>query len=130
MSISGKRILVVDDEDSLRRNFAALLGLEGAIAYPLANGAEAVRWLEENTEGCDAVIMDLQMPVMDGMTATKYIREVLGIAELPIIAVTGQSLHKIEKEALQAGFTHVLEKPVKFNELLQTIGQLLHLKNP
>lgn len=73
--------------------------------------------------------MDLQMPVMDGMTAVKHIREVLEIVALPIIAITGQSLHDVGDEAIKTGFNHVLEKPVEFDDLLKTIRQFLHLKS-
>lgn len=128
MPISGKQILVVDDDDSLRRGLAWLLEYEGAITYQFENGAAAVDWLEGNSNSCDAIIMDLQMPVMDGMTAVKHIREILEIVALPIIAITGQSLHHVGDAAIKAGFTHVLEKPVDFDDLLKTIRQFLHLK--
>lgn len=130
MSISGRRILVVDDDASLRRSLAWLLEYEGAIAYQFENGATAVDWLEGSPDGCDAVIMDLQMPVMDGMTAVRHIREILELVALPIIAITGQSLRHVGDEAIKAGFTHVLEKPVEFDDLLKTILQFLHLKTP
>lgn len=128
MPISGKQILVVDDEGSLRRSLAWLLEYEGAITHQFENGAAVVDWLEGNPNRCDAIVMDLQMPVMDGMTAVKHIREVLEIVALPIIAITGQSLHRVGDEAIKAGFTHVLEKPVEFDHLLKTIRQFLHLK--
>ena len=120
---------MVDDDAALRRSFAWLLEYEGAIVYQFENGATAVDWLEGSSDGCDAVIMDLQMPVMDGMTAVRHIREILELVALPVIAITGQSLHKIEEGAIKAGFTHVLEKPVEFDDLLKTIKQFLHLKN-
>ena len=119
---------MVDDDAALRRSFAWLLEYEGAIVYQFENGATAVDWLEGSSDGCDAVIMDLQMPVMDGMTAVRHIREILELVALPVIAITGQSLHKIEEVAIKAGFTHVLEKPVEFADLLKTIKQFLDLK--
>ena len=57
MSISGRRILVVDDDAALRRSFAWLLEYEGAIVYQFENGATAVDWLEGSPDGCDVVIM-------------------------------------------------------------------------
>ncbi|NBS16633.1 MAG: response regulator [Gammaproteobacteria bacterium] len=118
MPISGKKILVVDDDDSLRRGLAWLFEYEGAITYQFENGAAAVDWLEGNPNSCDAIIMDLQMPVMDGMTAIKHIREVLEIVALPIIAITGQSLRDVGDEAIKTGFNHVLEKPLGTSEKL------------
>lgn len=80
--ISGKQILMVDDDDSLRRGLAWLLEYEGAIRHQFESGVAEVDWLEGNPNSCDAIIFD-------GMTAVKHIREVLEIIALAIIATTG-----------------------------------------
>ena len=69
----------------------------------------------------DAVLMDIQMPVMDGLAATRAIREQLGLADLPIIALTAGVLTEQRRQALEAGANDFLAKPVDLGELVAAL---------
>lgn len=95
-----------------------------------SNGLEAVEKFEK--ENYDLILMDMQMPVMDGLTATKKIREiekVKGEGNIPIIALTAYALEEQKRLCLEGGCSLHLGKPVKKDELLRAIlSQTQYLK--
>ena len=94
------------------------LRLEGA-AVTLANdGAAALEWLRRDPQAYGLVLMDVQMPVMDGLTAARRIRCELGLNDLPLIALTAGALPHEREAALAAGMNDVLTKPVRLEALV------------
>ncbi len=114
--LSGFRILVVDDNGINRQLLARALSREGAVVTMAGDGLQAVTQLREG--GIDAVLMDVQMPVMDGLTATRAIRRDLGLTELPVIAVSAGVLPEERQNALDAGVNGFLPKPVDLEEMV------------
>lgn len=107
------RVLVVEDDEVCRELLNHLLGARGVEVLSAANGKEAVDI--GLTQSCDFVLMDLQMPVMDGWQATRALRD--GGFTKPIIAVTGAS--ELEGAQLsKMGFDGYFPKPIDYRRLL------------
>ncbi|MHC5004688.1 MAG: Hpt domain-containing protein [Planctomycetota bacterium] len=119
--IPGARVLVVDDGASNRKLFAIVLRRAGAIVECVENGQEAIDRIEASTY--DLVLMDMQMPVMDGYRAARTLRE-RGF-DLPIIALTANAMKGDEQKCLDAGCSGFLPKPIDLDRLVATIGQVL-----
>ena len=115
-----KTILVAEDNDS---NFILMTYiLKRDYQYLRAkNGQEAVDAVEKG--GIDLVLMDIKMPVMDGMEATKIIKE--RHPELPVIALTANAFDSDRQLALSAGCDDFLSKPVSAADCLQTIAKFI-----
>ena len=115
-----KTILVAEDNDSnyilmtyiLKRNYQYVRA---------KNGREAVEMVEKG--GIDMVLMDIKMPVMDGLEATKAIKE--KYPSLPVIALTANAFDSDRKLAMDSGCDAFLSKPVSSENCLKTIAQLL-----
>jgi CheY-like chemotaxis protein/HPt (histidine-containing phosphotransfer) domain-containing protein len=105
------RVLVVDDQPFNRDVVEGLLAAVGVTPHLADNGQEALDMLSLGSDTFDLVLMDIQMPVMDGLTATRVIRKVEGFAQLPIIAMTAHTMaHEREKSA-DAGMNDHIGKP-------------------
>lgn len=115
-----KRILIAEDNDS---NYLLMTFiLKGHYDFLRAiNGQEAVD--KASTEHPDLILMDLKMPYMDGLAATKQIKSVL--PNLPIVALTANAFDSDRKQAMDAGCDAFLAKPVSAADCLQTIDKLL-----
>lgn len=121
--LKGLRVLVAEDGDINREIMEALLMEMDAVCVPAVNGQEALSiWLARH-EDIDLILMDVQMPVMDGYTATRKIREsrLPGAAEVPIIAMTAYAMRGDAERSLQAGMDAHLTKPVDVQELTRTL---------
>jgi signal transduction histidine kinase/DNA-binding response OmpR family regulator/CHASE3 domain sensor protein len=116
-AFEARRVLVVDDD--MRNVFALASALEhkGAKAEVARNGAEALRKLEEEPDGIDLVLMDLMMPEMDGLTATREIRKNPRWQKLPVIAVTAKAMKEDQEKAIAAGANDYLAKPIELERL-------------
>lgn len=111
-SLHQVRILVVDDSDINREVASRLLRAEGATVDQAENGHDALALLKQGPEVYDAVLMDIQMPFMDGMQATQKIRHDLGLSNLPIVALTAGVLASERERAIAAGMTDFVSKPL------------------
>ena len=122
--LEGKRILLVDDNELNREIAADLLAEYNVIVEEAEDGAMAVKMVEE-AEECyyDAVLMDIQMPVMDGYDATRSIRAIgkRWTAALPIIAMTANAFDEDRRDAALAGMNAHLAKPVRADILAETL---------
>jgi CheY-like chemotaxis protein len=98
-----------------------LLEMSGYRVLEAANGREAVEVAER--ECPDVVLMDLQMPVLDGFTATSIIRRVESICRVPVIAVSAQSTEDFVAAAKRVGCNHFVAKPVDFGRLLELVRE-------
>ena len=96
-----------------------------------SNGAEAVEKMEQAPAGTyDVILMDIQMPIMDGYEAAKRIRamEDQKKAEIPIVAVTANAFEEDRKISLEAGMNGHLAKPYDIDAIMQTLSEILNLK--
>ncbi|MFC0134326.1 hybrid sensor histidine kinase/response regulator [Massilia eurypsychrophila] len=125
-ALLGVRILVVDDSTINRDGTKYILELEGAQVWLASNGQEAFDRLQAEPRAFDVVLMDLQMPVLDGHEATRRIRLELGLADLPIIAVTADALRSQRQRATAAGMNDYIVKPFDAPALVSSI--LRHVK--
>ncbi len=123
--LSGLRILVVDDSPMNRDLVERLLTLEGTQVTLAGDGQQAVQLLQTPSPAYDAVLMDVQMPVMDGRTATRVIRDRLGLRDLPIIALTAGVLAEEQQAIRDAGVDAVLAKPLDLEQLVATLQRLI-----
>ena len=114
-------ILVVDDSLAIRELVQQLLEREGARVEIATDGAHALAILQEAKESFDCVMMDIQMPVMDGLTATQNIRTIPGFEQLPIFAMTAGLLAEQQTRARQAGMTDVIAKPIDIDHMMSQI---------
>jgi signal transduction histidine kinase/CheY-like chemotaxis protein len=116
-ALEGWRILLVDDVDINRMIARALLKRAGALVTEAGDGQQALDLLETNPQGYDAVLMDVQMPVMDGLTAARRIREHGLLKNLPIIALTADAMVEEKQRCLDAGMNGHLSKPIRMDDL-------------
>ena len=116
--------LVVDDYADSRHIFRRMLEMRGFGVAEAADGEEAV---EAARRGCpDLILMDLNMPRMDGLMAASLIRELRGACEeVVIVAVTAFDTYGMKDAALEAGCDDYLVKPVDFDELYKVLRGLL-----
>jgi PAS domain S-box-containing protein len=119
----GAHLLVVDDSAMNRDLVERALMLEGARTTLAADGQQAVQLLKTRPEGFDAVLMDVQMPVMDGLTATRLIRGELGLGDLPIIAFTAGVRDEQQAAARMAGANDVLPKPMDLEHMATLLSK-------
>lgn len=117
----GQRVLVVDDGLENRELVTILLKEVNLQVATAENGQIGVDLAER--ESFDLILMDMQMPVMDGYTATRLLRE-QGI-DVPIYALTAHAMKGFEKDCLDAGCTGFLTKPIDIERLLETVGAVL-----
>jgi len=115
--LPGARVLMVDDSAMNRDLVERALSQEGATVTLAADGQQALQLLGSRPGGFDAVLMDVQMPVMDGLAATRMIRAELGLTDLPIIAFTAGVREDQQAAARAAGANDVLAKPVDLEQM-------------
>lgn len=118
-----KRVLVVDDSEDLRFTLAQLLKIEGYEVTEASNGAQAIELAL--TAEPDLILLDLSLPVIDGVEAAKQIRRQERMKSVPIIALSGHELDDIQTSAQGAGFTDYLTKPVDFDALARMLSKYL-----
>jgi len=119
--LQGLRVLVVEDNKINQMVAKGLLSEEGAQVTLADNGQLGVDAVSGTQPGFDAVLMDIQMPVMDGYTATRAIREELGLTELPIIAMTANAMASDRDACLAAGMNDHVGKPFELDHLVATL---------
>jgi len=125
-ALVGVRVLVVDDSDINLDVTKRILELEGAEVWLASNGQEAFERLQAEPHAFDVVLMDVQMPVLDGHDATRRIRRELGLVDLPIIALTAGALSSERQRAADAGMDYFILKPFSAEALVRSI--LRHVK--
>ncbi|MBB3197352.1 PAS domain S-box protein [Roseateles terrae] len=124
-ALAGVTVLVVDDSEINLEVAKRILESCGAGVALATDGRDAVDYLREHAAHCDLVLMDIHMPVMDGMTATRIIRQDLGLAELPIVALTAGALASQRQEARFAGMNDFIVKPFQPAEVIDCITRLV-----
>jgi two-component system cell cycle response regulator DivK len=123
MMNSTKRVLLVDDFDDSRFSLSKLLEIEGYEVIEATDGAQAIeRALADKP---DLILMDLSLPVIDGLSATRQIRQSHAMKRVPIIALTAHDLIDIQTQAEDAGCTDYAPKPVDFTMLIGMMAKYL-----
>ncbi|AJQ95037.1 response regulator [Gynuella sunshinyii] len=121
--LQDKKVLLVEDDDLNQDLVLEILEQLGARVTVCWNGAEALTSLQQASFDC--VLMDCNMPVMDGYDATRKLRKIAGLETLPVIALTaGDSQHE-RQQALDAGMDEFLTKPFKPPELKILLCRIL-----
>ena len=123
--LRGARILLAEDNDINQQIAVELLEGAGATVKVAKNGREVVDCLVREPAGYDLVLMDLQMPVMDGFQATAKIRSEMRFAKLPIIAMTAHATIEEKQKCLVAGMNDHVAKPIDPGALFETAGRFL-----
>ena len=124
----GKRLLLVDDMDVNREIAAAVLEMHGFSVEQAADGKQALTMVEKSAAGhYDAVLMDIQMPVLNGYEATKAIRALPDKAKaaVPIIAMTANAFEEDKRNALNAGMNAHIAKPIDEKKVLSVLSAIL-----
>jgi CheY-like chemotaxis protein len=122
--LQGLRLLVVEDNANNRQVAQELLESQGARVDLADNGRDGVAAVQSADPPFDAVLMDLQMPVMDGYTATRQLRAEPRWAQLPIIAMTANAMSSDRQECLAAGMNDHIGKPFELDDLVKVLCRL------
>ena len=118
--LKGLRILAVDDVDVNRDILLSLLEADGAETVFAVHGGEAIEQVERHgPDYFDAVLMDVQMPIMDGMTATRKLKVIA--PQLPVIALTAHALPEERQRCLEAGMVSHLTKPIDPEQMIRVV---------
>ena len=118
-------ILVAEDDDSNFKLIKAIIGKKCEILWA-KNGEDIVNLFEENRDKAEAILMDIKMPNINGLDATKAIREMS--ASVPVIAVSAYAYEKDKIAAIESGCNEFLTKPVSADLLKMTINKYLKQK--
>ena len=121
--IGPAKILIAEDRDDNLILFEEILKLANYKIYVAKNGQEAVDIAEK--ERPDLILMDMQMPVMDGFDATKLIRKTKELKDIPIIGLTARAMKGDREKVIAAGCSDYLSKPVMMNDLLRMVEKWL-----
>jgi CheY-like chemotaxis protein len=116
-------VLLVEDTEDNRFMMRRLLEMSGYTVIEAMNGEEAVKLAR--SESPRLILMDLSLPVIDGLAATRLIRQLPDCESTPIIAVSAHDTSDFQSEAMDAGCNSYVTKPIDFNELEELIGKLI-----
>ena len=120
-TISGAKVLLVEDNEFNQLVATEMLEAEGLSVTLAVNGEQALEKLRSET--FDAVLMDVQMPVLDGLEATRRLRRMDGLDTLPVIAVTAHAMAQDRQRCLDAGMSDYVSKPINLRELRRMLAK-------
>jgi CheY-like chemotaxis protein len=124
---TASTILIVDDYSDNRTLLSAWLRAKGFKVVEAQDGKEGV--LQANRAKPDLILMDLAMPELDGVEATRQIRQRNILAHTPIFAISAYATHDVKQDALDAGCNAVFAKPLDLDSLLRKIRSALDMHN-
>jgi len=127
LSFADYKLLLVEDNPLNQHVASAILKTKGCVADIANDGFEAIEKLTEHTY--DIVLMDIQMPKMDGLEATRVIRNELGLFDLPIIGLSANAHDDDVKKAVASGMDNYITKPIEANTLFKTLWHHLAHQN-
>jgi CheY-like chemotaxis protein len=128
INFTGKRILLVEDNELNREIAAEILGEAGLTVDEAVNGSEAIdKLLEKGAGYYNLVVMDIQMPVMDGYTAAQRIRafDDKELASIPIVALSANAFEEDKKKSFDAGMNAHISKPIDAKTLIDTLASMI-----
>jgi CheY-like chemotaxis protein len=120
---SQKRVLLVEDYEDSRFSLSKLLEIEGYEVLEAVDGAQAIDLAI--TARPDLILMDVTLPKVDGLSATRQIRLHEAMGSVPIIALSALDISEFQSRAKDAGCTDTLTKPVDFNALIMLMSKYL-----
>jgi CheY-like chemotaxis protein len=118
-----KTVLVVDDYDEIRFLTRQALESFGYRVLEASSGAEAVRVAQADSP--DLILMDLSMPAMDGFATIHQLRRLIGLRDVPVIAVSAHTAREVREDALAAGCREFITKPVNIEKLKSAVERHL-----
>ena len=119
--LKGKKILIVEDDLSSRLYLNKILEKTGAVIINAGDGQEALRYVNDDAD-IDIILMDIQLPVMDGYTSAKKIRELR--KEVKLIAQTAYSMSGDMDDIFSSGFDDFIIKPIYADQLIEKLSAL------
>ena len=128
----GRSVLIVDDNAVNRLVLCKSLEIEGMITHAVASGAEALQWLSQGAgqlPPCDIVLLDAQMPEMDGFAVAQHILKLPRCASLPMVMLSSAGMKGDAQRATEVGIAGYLTKPVARDELLQVLARILNVSS-
>jgi two-component system cell cycle response regulator DivK len=126
--MTGERILVVEDNEKNMKLFRDVLVATGYRTLEATTGGEAVDMASEHAPAL--VLMDIQLPDLDGVQALHRLRADARTATIPVLALTAQAMHGDRERFLAAGFDGYISKPVNVRDLLVTVRQHCDRRQP
>jgi PAS domain S-box-containing protein len=132
--LQGVKILVVDDSEVNREVARLIFEGEGAKVFTVTDGLSSVKWLDTHHDQVDIVMMDVQMPIMNGIDATRLIRADRRFANLPIVALSAGAFAQDREVAIAAGMNDHITKPMDVERavalILSLVGDAVALASP
>ncbi len=119
--LNGKNILIVDDDSRNIFTLSSVLQELGAETFSALNGKDAIDLLINESEDMDMILMDIMMPVMDGLEVMKVIKKDKRFKEIPIIAITAKTMQQDKEMCFEAGADDYLPKPIDQNALVSIL---------
>ena len=116
-------VLVVEDFEDNRFMMRRLLEMSGYRVVEAVNGRQAVE--KATSERPDIILMDLSLPMLDGLAATRQIRQQDGLGKVPIVAVSAHDSADFHAEAMAAGCNEYVTKPIDFDQLVRLLSRLV-----
>jgi len=121
--MAGEQILLVEDNVMNRRLAQFLLKSEGYIVYEATNGREALELVKAHAP--DLILMDLQLPELDGFTTTQILKQDATTRDIPVVALTAYAMTGDAERALEAGCDGYITKPIDKQGFLETVASYL-----
>jgi len=125
IQLAGINILVVDDSDINREIASTILSLHAAHVTTFPNGHDVIDWLKTHPDAADIILMDVQMPEIDGYETTRLIRQIPHLAHIPIAALTAGAFSDDQDNARAAGMDDFIPKPFDVDQLISVILSLV-----
>ena len=126
--VERRKLLIVEDEPNSRRALDTLLTRIGFDCRVAADGQAALESMK--TFAPDAIVMDMMMPILDGLETTRRIKADAGTRDIPVLALSANSTPEGIADALCAGCDEFLDKPVSLQDLLECINRYLNALAP
>jgi len=120
-------VLIVDDDPRSMKLTYDLLNVFGYQTLAATNGSQAVAMAKNYKP--DLILMDIQMPVMDGLSAARLIKADITTGDIPIVATTAYAMKDDEEKVMEAGCNGYITKPIDIQVLLRTVEKFLSYKN-
>jgi CheY-like chemotaxis protein len=127
--MTTRKLLIAEDDPASRELLADILKMQGYQVVEAEDGQAALEKIAE--EGPDLVLLDIQMPKLDGLGVVRQLRQNPRFTSLPVVAVTSYAMRGDREKALDAGFDAYLTKPIDASRIRETVERLLCLaENP
>ena len=123
-----KKLIIVEDDEAGYQYFESLLKKTGIHIVWIRNGVEFVNYIESEDHPADIILMDILIPLKNGIDATRFVKE--KYPQIPVVIVTAYASREIREKSYMAGCDAYLTKPILPHTLLKTVGEFLDKKEP